>query len=122
MPRVTALMVQEIIDTELSESRVKIFIAGASKMVDNTLVGKGLDEDTLIEIERWLAAHNIAATFERQAIHEKAGPAEQRFPDIFGQGLLSTTWGQMAVALDTTGTLQDIADRRRMIKFKAIPE
>ena len=122
MPRVTALMVQEIIDTELTESRVKIFIAGASKMVDNTLVGKGLDEDTLIEIERWLAAHNIAATFERQAIHEKAGPAEQRFPDIFGQGLLSTTWGQMAVALDTTGTLQDIADRRRMIKFKAIPE
>jgi len=121
MPRVTALMVQEIIDTQLPESRVEIFIAGASKMVDNVLVGKGLDDDTLIEIERWLSAHNIAATFERQAIHEKAGPAEQRFADIFGQGLLSTTWGQMAVALDTSETLQDIADRRRTIKLKAIP-
>lgn len=122
MSRVTPTEVKEIIDTQLTDPRIEVFIIGASKLVDNTLVGKGLDEDTLKEIERWLAAHNVAATHERQAIHEKAGPAEQRFSDIFGQGLLSTTWGQMAISLDTTGTLQDIAHHRREIKFKAVPE
>lgn len=122
MVRITAPEVKEIIDTDFPDHRIEVFIQGASKLIDNKLVGQGLDDATLQEIERWLAAHYIAVTSDRQAIQEIAGPVEQRFSDIFGQFLLATTWGQTAISLDPTGILQDIADGRRSIKLIAIPE
>ena len=124
MPRVTPTEVREIIDTKLTDARIEIFITGATTLVNNKLVGKGLDDPTLKEIERWLSAHNIAANIDRQVIHEEAGrgAAVQKFSDIFGQYLLSTTYGQTAITLDPTGTLEEIAQARRPIKLISIPE
>lgn len=117
--RVTPEEVQEIIDTELTDPRITAFITSANQVVTN-LLSNDHESDTLKEIERWLAAHYIAATIERQAIHEKAGPAEQRFADVFGKRLESTTYGQTAAGLDTTGKLASLGLRK--ISFKAVSE
>ena len=120
MPRVTVAEVRLIIDTERTDPQVTAYIGTGSVFVDALLLDKGLTEPQLKEIERWLSAHFIATAMERQAIHQKAGPAEQRFSDIFSKGLNNTTFGQAAIALDTSGTLLAL-DRRNMI-LKAIPE
>lgn len=105
--RVTADEVEEIIDTDLGSSRIEAFITGANEMVNEFLTGQGLSDSLLKEIERWLAAHYIAATFERQATKEKAGPVEQQFSDVFGENLKSTTYGQTAAQLDPTNKLSN---------------
>lgn len=104
MPRITPTDVTDIIDTDLSDTRLGSFIAGAHQAVQAQLKDAGLDEELLKEIERWLSAHYVTA-FERQAIQEKAGPVEQRFSDAFGMGLDSSTYGQTAKSLDPTGRL-----------------
>lgn len=103
MPRVNANEVKEIIDTELTDSRIQAFILGANELVTHHL-GDDLEESLLKEIERWVAAH-FMTSFERQAIEEKAGPVEQKFSDVFGMGLESSTYGQTAKSLDPTGKL-----------------
>lgn len=100
--------VKEIIDTDLTDPRIQAFIDGANQIVTKVLGSEGLTEALLKEIERWLSAHYIAATFERQAIHEVAGPAEQKFSDVFKSGLDSTTYGQTAKSLDPTGGLSNL--------------
>lgn len=117
--RVTPDEVKEIIDTDLTDPRITAFITGANQVV-TTLLADDHEADVLKEIERWLSAHNIATTIERQAIHEVAGPAEQRFSDVFGKYLESTTYGQTASALDTTGKLSSLGKKK--ITFKAINE
>jgi len=120
MARVTAAEVKEILDTTLTDARVDAFIIAASAAVDEMLGNSNLGATLLKEIERWLAAHYIVATIERQATHEKAGPVEQRFADVFGQYLLSTTYGQTAAQLDTTGTLSNAG--KKVPNLKAINE
>lgn len=117
--RTTATKVKDIIDTELTDSRVNAFITSANKVVDRLLIND-YDEVTLTDIETWLTAHFIASTFERQAIKEKAGPVEQTFSDTFGTHLESTAYGQIAASLDTKGKLANLG--KRAIVFKAISE
>lgn len=118
--RVTPNEVKEIIDTELTDARITAFITGANAVVDNNLLNRNLEDATLKEIERWLSAHYIAHSIERQAIQEKAGPVEQRFSDVFGKFLESTTYGQTASTLDPTGTLSNLGMKK--VNFKAINE
>lgn len=118
--RVNAEEVKEIIDTELSDTRIGAFITAANTLINDKLLNKGLASSTLKEIERWLAAHYISASIERQAIEEEAGPASQKFSDFFSQGLNSTTYGQTARTLDPSGTLTSLD--LKTINLKAIPE
>jgi hypothetical protein len=118
--RVTTDEVKEIIDTDLTDPRITAFITGASTVIDTNLADQNLDAAVLKEIERWLSAHYIALAFERQAIHEKAGPAEQRFADVFGMYLEDTTYGQTASSLDPTGILAGLGKKK--IQFKAVSE
>ena len=118
--RVDADDVKLIIDTDLTDARIDAFINGAHAVVEKTLADESLGESLLKEIERWLSAHYIAAVIERQAIHEKAGPAEQRFADVFGKLLESTTYGQTAMGLDTSGLLA--SSGRRAVVLLSIDE
>lgn len=118
--RVTPAEVKDIIDTDLTDLRIQAMIDGANQIITKVLGSAGLAEELLKEIERWLSAHYIAATFERQAIHEVAGPAEQKFSDVFKAGLDSTTYGQTAKGLDPTGALADMG--MKTIKLIAISE
>lgn len=119
MARVTASEVKDIIDTDLIDARVNAYINSANILVNEVLVNEGLSDALLTEIERWLAAHYITCN-ERQAIQQVAGPAEQRFSDVFGKHLLSSTFGQTAAQLDTTGKLAKLG--QKTVTLKAISE
>jgi len=117
--RVVAADVKAILDnTELKESVINVFITSANTIV-NTVLGTGVT-DNMKEIERWLTAHLISLTRERQAIREEAGGTRIDYTGKFGEGLKATTYGQTVMLLDTTGKLASY-DGRHSVSIFAIP-
>lgn len=102
--RVTAVEVQNIIETDLSTGDIDAYISAATTIVDATVVGS-LGDALLKEIERWLAAHYIASTREQMVKKAEGGPASATFFGKDGLGLNGTPYGQQAIALDPTGKL-----------------
>jgi hypothetical protein len=104
--RTTATAVKQIIDTDLSDAIVEAYIQAA-----NITITEVLGSDTTItsdhkeELERWLSAHLISATRERQASKEGAGGASITYEGITGKGLEATMYGQQVLAMDSTGKL-----------------
>ncbi len=86
------------------------FIATASVLVDRISTA-GLADTTLLELlERWLAAHYYAVSdpaYKQDQRDSSSGTYEGQT----GYGLMSTRYGQQALALDTTGTLQKLAGK-----------
>jgi cyclophilin family peptidyl-prolyl cis-trans isomerase len=117
MAKITASRVREIIETDMADTEVGAFIDGAYWFLGEVFS----NVDSLEELQRWVAAHMIAATRERQAKQEKAGPASATYMG-YGEGanLASTTYGQMALTMDTTGKLAE-ASTKRTAKVKAVP-
>ena len=104
--RVTATEVKAIMDgVTLADSVIDSYITGANIVVTDNLGISGLSIGMLKEIERWLSAHLVAITRERQAKKEGAGGASIEYTGEWGSGLKSTSYGQMALALDSTGVL-----------------
>lgn len=122
MARTTIDLVEDILDNvDLSETIMLSYIDGANVFVTHHLGSKGLSEILLTEIERWMAAHMIAMTRERQIKKAGAGGAEVEYTGYWTYGLLSTNYGQMAVNLDTSGTLQELAKQKTQAWTKAVP-
>lgn len=122
MARVVVADVVAILDdTTLGDPIIETFIGSANVFVTEQLTGKGLSDDTLKEIERWIAAHMIAYTRERQIKKAGAGGAEVEYTGNWGLGLLGTSYGQMAVMLDTSKTLEGIAQGKLAAWSKAVP-
>jgi len=113
--RVTVADVKAILDnTSLEDAVITPYITSANIMV-NEVMGTTEDTDILAEIERWLAAHMITITRERQAQKEGAGGAEITYSERFGVGLKSTTYGQMVLALDTTNAFASLMLKKATI-------
>ena len=120
--RTTVDKVIEILDdTSLEDAIIESFINGAYTFVTAQLSSKITNEDLLTEIERWVAAHMIASTRERTAKEEQAGGAQIKYTGQWGTGLDGTSYGQMAVMLDTTGTLAALVQRKGKASMRAIP-
>jgi len=119
--RTTGTLVKEIIETTLTTTQIDPYILGANAMVTDVLGTSTIPETTLAEIERWITAHLVCVTKERQAKKEGAGGASIEYAGDFGSGLQSTSYGQTAIALDYTGALAQIANGRRKAKMYAIP-
>lgn len=120
MSRVTAAEVLTIMDNvELADPIVEAYISGAEAFIAENLSGTNLAESTLKEIERWLSAHLIAISRERQSKKESAGKAAIEYAGAWGEGLKMTSFGQTAIALDSTGTLSNLS--MKQITFFAIP-
>lgn len=102
MTRVTDAEVKEIIETDLDTTP---FIGTATLIVDEDLVGKGLSDARLREIELYLSAH-FTTLRQRQLKSEEFGDAKDEFLGIVDLGLDSSLYGQQAKSLDTTGTLE----------------
>jgi hypothetical protein len=102
--RTTVTDVRAIINTDLTDAIVTAYITSASALIDFNL---GTDVTPILtEIERWTAAHMIAATQERISQKEGAGPGIQiEYMGTSGEGFHSTPYGQMVLSLDYTGTL-----------------
>ena len=121
MARTTIDLLKDILDdTELSDSILTSYINGANTFVTGVLSGEGLSTALLTEIERWIAAHMIASTRERMAEKEGAGGAEIKYTGKWGEGLRSTSYGQMAIGLDTSGTLEAMSDGKLPARMVAI--
>lgn len=114
--RTTAEDVKIIIDTSLEDTDITGYITAANNLINTALSGTTLGSDILAEIERWLTAHMIASTRERMAKKEGAGGAEIEYTGVYGVGLNSTTYGQMAMQLDTTGELSALGGKRAYLK------
>ena len=122
MARTTAAEVKLILDTTtLTDPVIDSFIVSANLFVTNALASTTLGATTLADIERWISAHLLSFTIERQAKKEEAGSAKIEYAGNFnGKGLLGTSYGQLAVSLDTTGTLEEIAGGTKEISIQAM--
>lgn len=111
--------VRDIMETSLPDAQVEAYIGSANTYINSTLLGKGLSDALLAEIERWLSAHMIALTAERTTKKEEAGTAKVEYAGQFGKSFEATSYGQMVLALDTSGTLRDLMDKKQA-RFTAI--
>lgn len=119
--RTSADAVKNIIETSLSDAVIEAYIASANIFVTDALGSSSLSDDTLENIEMWVAAHFMAVTRERMAKKEGAGGAEIEYTGEYGVGLKSTSYGQMAILLDTTSTLSLLnLTAKRPVSIKAI--
>lgn len=118
--KTTVEKVRDIIETELTDPVVQSFIDGADTWMGPLYENVTITETLFTEIQRWLTAHMIAFSRERMAISEEAGGAKIVYSGQYGVGLLGTSYGQMAVSLDNTGTLADVAGNKKPITFIAV--
>ena len=112
MARTTLLSVRALLAPQnitIDDDDLTSLLATASSFVDEQLANAGLGDALLIEIEKYLAAHFTALR------EVKAGISSERADDAsvtytVGQVtntdfLQSTHFGQVAIALDISGTL-----------------
>ena len=117
MARTTATEVKKIMATGLLDADITSIIDFANRQVTSILGGEGLTAAVLQDIETWLTAHLIAMGKERQPEKEKVEDiGELWFQKKTGTSLLSTTYGQTALMLDSSGKLQQAAKQRVQIR------
>jgi len=105
-PRVTDDEVFAIIDTSLTD--IDVFINTANMMVTSWLETAGLTDETLKEIERYLSAH-VLSVQDQRVKSVGVDVLSESYQGQWGMGLNGTSYGQMAILLDTSGTLGKIA-------------
>ena len=95
------------------DANVWPFMTLASEMVDELLASSGLSTTMLRQIEAYLACH-IYAQGTPDVVRESYAGATFEYPRSAnsGEGLCATKWGQMALQLDTTGTLRNLERTR----------
>jgi len=107
MPRTDAASVMAIVEVEPSVDLTP-FIDAASSLVDRI---EGLDPDSLRRVETWLAAHFYCIRDPRY-LTEKTDTVGGTIESKVGLNLAVTRYGQMAMVLDTTGTLRRLSEGR----------
>jgi len=108
--------VKVIIDTNISDSDVTSFIDDANVIVDNRLSGEDVDDDILTMIEKYLTAHLISVSRERQATDEKVGDVSVKYSGSFSKFLEMTSYGQEVLILDPTGKMASASKRKAYIR------
>ena len=103
MARTTTAEVLKIIDTDLTD--LDAFILPASQLVDRVAAAdSSLAAAALEEIECWLAAH-FTSMRDPRASKSAVGPTSFTYEGKTGMGLEFTRYGQMALLMDSSGTL-----------------
>lgn len=90
---------------------LSVFIATGKLIVDENLLDKGLSDARLKLIWTYLAAH-FGFIKEGQTKSETTGPVSETYNMTTGLGLKTTTHGQQAITLDTSGTLFLLDNRK----------
>ncbi len=115
MARVTPTEVKEIL--EFDPGTIDAFITAANLFVTEMLSGKGLSDDLLKEIERWVSAHLVAIMDgDLRLDAEKIGDASSKYQGKTGMHLNATLYGQQAQMLDSTGTLVDVGKTQSSVE------
>lgn len=71
-----------------------------------------LSETTLLLIQKYLCAHFYCVSNPQLTSESGVGVSGSRHMPALGTGFNSTTFGQTAILLDTTGTLAAISGKR----------
>jgi len=111
--RTRAAAVEDVLDTDLSSGTVTSFIDTANILVTEYLVGEGLSDVLLLEIETYVAAHLVTLR-DRRTKAEGADGVRFDYQGEFGMGLDSSQYGQTAQFLDSTGILSGLSDDDRI--------
>ena len=109
--RVTVDEVLAILPPGLPALPVTPFISTANLVVEEDLVGKGMSESRLKEIEKYLAAHFATVTTGELTARKVGDSMDDFVKTRMYEGLRGTTFGQQAVSLDASNTLVD-TDKR----------
>lgn len=120
MARVTDTEVKEIFATTRDTTP---FIETATLLVDEELVGSGLSDNRLTQIELYLAAHLASTSINHGGLKSrKIGDSEEEYRGPVGSavGMLSSPYGQQAVALDSTGTLGTLSKSTVKAEFRVV--
>jgi hypothetical protein len=110
--RVTPSDVKEIYNTTLADVVIEPYIDVANDLVTEKLATDWFSDTRLAMIEKFLAAHLIVSTRDRQAVEEEIGEARVQYANVFKEGLKSTSYGQTVLMLDTSGTFNSMSKRK----------
>lgn len=116
MSRVTPAEVKEIIDTDLSDAVIQIWIDSANTIVNDNKECIGDDESKLTQVELYLSAHFISmidtSSGGKGIEKEKFEGMETTFSSIDASDKISSTvYGQTANML-SGGCLGKVQDRK----------
>jgi hypothetical protein len=110
--------VQTVMPETTSEIVVDAFILVAQQIISDNLAASYLSDALTDQITVFLTAHLLHLTLYRQAKNKKIGDVSETYAEL-GEGLSSTTYGQIVKTLDTTGILANIGKTKALIQ--AIP-
>lgn len=121
MANITPDQVREVIKTDLTDSEISGLITTAVAMYDSKLSSQGLTEALEVEIKRYLTAHYVAIKDPSPTVKDVTlGDARESYETIGNvasqEGLKATRWGQMAIALDPSGTLTTTGGVRQRLR------
>lgn len=116
--RVSVADVRAIIETGLEADAVSACISTANSLIAAKPLLSELAVETLTAIELWLSAHFVALADPR-VVEEATRELRVKYAQgQSGKGLESTTYGQTALALDSTYSLADgTGVRRASLRF-----
>jgi hypothetical protein len=111
--RTTEELVAGLVEVDSAVSLIP-FITAASLLVDYVPSDQlpTTPTDTYEVIERWLSAHFYCMRKPRRET-ERAGDVMAKYETKIGFNLALSKYGQMAMMLDTTGTLSAMNNERR---------
>ena len=124
MPRTTDAAVRKLFPQDSSTAVATHYVEDANILVTELLGTSTLSAERLEIIERYIAAHLFVLGQQEGGIfEEKMGESTVKTGSTFtlGQGLKLTRWGQMALALDTTGALSQIeGGKKKTALFRVV--
>lgn len=108
---VTAAQLRKLVEVpdDKADLDLQPFLASAALIRSEDLAGSGLSSNRLDQIELYLAAHFAVVSLEFGGVvmSKQGGSSETyRAPEAKATGLATTRFGQLALSLDTSGTLQ----------------
>lgn len=106
--RISVADLIEIYDTELTNAQLAAFVNSAHYVIQANLLSSGLDSNILTEIHKYLAAH-FASLRDQRLQAERVADVSYTYQGKTGMYLEATHYGQMALTLDTSGTLANLA-------------
>ncbi len=113
---------RDIFETTLTDDQLNAFINMASRLVDANLVGEGLSDEILFDIELLLSAHFSALRDPRMQSENIAGEWSFKVQGETKMQLDSTFYGQQAKLLDTTGTLDRIGANLKKARITVLED
>ena len=116
--RCTEEQVRSLVDSD-NKVRIKPFITTANVLTTDLSSedsGSLLSASTLIEIEKYLAAHFYEHRDQALA-SQKTGDASGEYQGEWGKGLNGSSWGQTAMLLDKTGYLASLNKGRKVVSI-----